>query len=118
MNKPGTFQPGFDPRRHLTGSAGSKHFTTIIKDALKVLAKVTENGEQIEMTKEQMLATAIVNRAIRKSDRMAELIWAYYDGKPVQGIMLGSDPENPVQVHVSSVVRKVYGRKPVISPKP
>ncbi len=100
-----------DPRINRTGqNAGSKHFTTLIKDALKQVATLKQ-GNPDKLTYEQLLADSIIKRAIGKSDKLAELIWNYYDGKPIQGIMLGGDVENPVQVAIVSSVRKIYGKK-------
>lgn len=70
----GTANPNGRPK-------GAKNFTTKVKEALD---KLSEDGL---MTNEEALVKKILTKAIKQGDnKMIELIWNYYDGKPNQRV--------------------------------
>lgn len=87
--KPGTFQPGFDPRRNTNGKPpGARHFTTKVKEALLKIADGTDS------THEQLLIKRILKKAIHDGDgRMIQLLWEQIDGKAPQAIDITSGGE-------------------------
>lgn len=65
---------------------GSRHLTTLVRDALKKLGK-TKEGKEISY--ETALVEAILDKAIfEKDSQMIKLIWNYLDGMPTQDINL------------------------------
>jgi len=58
---------------------GTKHFTSVVIEALKVIAK-TEDGKDIEI--EKALGEQVVKMALAGNEQMIKLIWNYRDGLP------------------------------------
>jgi len=79
----GTLNPKGKPK-------GIKHFTTLVKEALQKKGIDKKTGK--EFVYENALIEKIMHKAIADGDnKMIELIWNYYDGKPTQPIDLGND---------------------------
>lgn len=90
---------------------GAISFSTRLKSALQQVVETKADGSTI--TLEDVLVNRIIKRAIEHdSERMMELIWAYYDGKPAQRTIHEGPDAGPVQHEVwQRSLKKVYGKK-------
>ena len=108
-----SFKLGFDPRRNLEGKkSGTQHFSTLVRNALSRVAKLKQ-GNPEQLTHAQVLADSVLARAIQGDNKMTELLWAYMDGKPIQGLMLADSESENSRHHqqISNIIMQIYGKK-------
>lgn len=77
-----SFKKGEDPRRNLKGAPkGSRHLSTLLKEALLKIADGHSESYDILLVK-KVMKMAIVEG----NETMIRLCWNYLDGMPIQGI--------------------------------
>ena len=68
--------------------AGTKNFTTLVREALKKIAESEDNVDG--KTYEEILAESVGPRAL-KDERIFKLMWEHLDGKPTQKVDLTAE---------------------------
>ncbi len=72
---------------------GTRHMTTILKEAIK---RVSDEGEE---PADLIIVKKTIEDAKRGDRDARKLIWNYLDGMPKQ--MVGGDEENPIKIEHS-----------------
>lgn len=85
---------------------GARHFTTLVKEALVLLAKdpTTGKSEKVEV----LLAKKAVLSALSGDTQMLKTIWSYLDGMPKQSVEIDS-VDDETKDKLSEIINKLNG---------
>lgn len=104
----GKFAPGFSGNP-AGKPKGARHFTTLVRDALEMIAKDPTSGREERM--EVLLAKKAVLSALAGDSQMLKLIWNYLDGMPKQSIELEDNRADETKEQLKKLIDRMNNGK-------
>lgn len=87
---------------------GAKHFTTIVREAMKEEAKIVGGGT---MEIEKAIGKKVVQMALDGNEQMIKLIWNYMDGTPKATLEIDDARKDETKEQLADIIKKLDGKQ-------